>query len=181
MMVTMTTITASLGRTALLVGATALAAAGLSAAPAAATVPSDVGWITVGDPWGGPARDLHATVDSTCTKVDGVAHPTLQVSTHDPVWEEHLRSTGGLSGELPITRTTAEIHWHNRITDEIDHRVEHGINGMVTTAPWPVEPGLTDVEIYLTQTPGLPVEIGAVGPHTGREALTVTVTGCPAQ
>lgn len=156
-------------------------AVGLAAAPAAATVPVDEGRITVGDPWGGPARELHVSVTSACTELDGVATPTLQVSTHDPVWEAHLQATLGLSSDLPVTHTEAGIYWHNRDTGETDGRVGHGINGAVRTAPWEVAPGLTDVEVFLTQSPGLPVEIGPVRSHTNREAFSVTVIGCPAQ
>ena len=181
MMVTMMIMAAGLRRTALTVGVVALTAVGLGATPAAATVPVDQGRVTVGDPWGGPARELRVSVTSACTGLDGVATPTLQVSTHDPVWEAHLQSTLGLSSDLPVTHTVAEIHWHHRDTDWIDSRVEHGINGAVRTAPWQVEPGLTDVEVFLTQSPGLPVEIGPVRSHTSRGAFSVSVPGCPAQ
>lgn len=173
-------------RTALSAGAL-LAALPLLAPTVSATVPHDTGQIVVGDPWLGPARPLRVDVNTSCALVDGVtATSALQVSTRDPAWEGHLHATGGLSSALPITRTTAEVYWHNRDTGRHGSGVSHGINGWIDgSALWEVDPGLTDVEVYLTQAPGvLPVQPGDLGPirsHMTSGAFAVTVPDCREQ
>lgn len=156
-------------------GAAALAALVMLAPAASATVPNDEGNIVVNDPWTGMARTLHVEVQTRCSA--GV--PTLQVTTRDPAWEEHLRSTFQLSSDIPFTRTQAEVYWYNHETEQHGEGVAHGINGAISgNNTWEVRPGLTDVEVYLTQSPGVPVEIGPIRPHTNSGAFGVTVLGC---
>lgn len=177
MIITMNAIASTSRRGALLSGAATLAALVMLAPSASAIVPNDEGHIVIGDPWTGPARTLHVEVNTGCSEVDAV--PTLQVTTRDEAWEDHLQSTFQLSSDIPFVRTQAEVYWYNQDTDEHGSGVAHGINGNIPgNDSWEISPGLTDVEVYITQSPGVPVEFGPVRSHMASGAFAVTVIGC---
>lgn len=141
-------------------------------------MPVDEGTITFGNPWPLPARTLHVDVVSGCSQVSGTIVPTLRVSTHDPEWQRHLESTGSLSSGIPFIRTSAAVGWRNRDTGTTGERVLTGVNGSVSGAAWQVEPGLTDVTVTVTLAPGVPLDVGVIGPRTASGDFTVTVIGC---
>lgn len=180
MIITMKTMASTPRRTALTIGTAALTALAMFTPPVSATVPYDEGRITIGSPWTGPARTLNVNVSSGCSYVNDVPTiPILQVSTRDQAWEEYLQATFQVSSTVPFVRTRAEVRWHNRDTGERGTGVEYGINGAILgVQQWEVSPGLTDVEVVVTQSPGVPVEIGPVRSHTAAGNFSVTVNGC---
>lgn len=174
-MITMNVIPSPPRRTALTAGASALAVLVMLAPSASAIVPNDEGQITVNNPWTGTPHTLHVGVETSCP----ADVPTLRVTTRNNTWEEHLQSTFQLSSDIPFVRTQAEVYWYNHDTGEHGSGVAHGINGNIPGNDlWEVSPGLTDVEVYITQAPGVPVAIGHIRPHTASGAFGVTVIGC---
>ena len=147
---------------------------------ASATVPYNEGRLVIGDPWGGPARTLDVGVSTGCTLVDGAPGlPTLSVTTRDAAWERLMDDTFHVSSSIPFVRTTTEVSWHNRDTGERGTGTEYGINGAVLGAErWDVGLGLVDVDVTVTQSPGIPVEFSSVRSHSASGSYSVTSSGC---
>lgn len=158
----------------------ALATTAATTAPAVAVVPHDEGTVIVANPWPLPARALQVTVASGCTYVDDVPTiPSLQVTTRDPEWVNYLNSTFHLSSGIPFIHTRADVSWRNVDTGATGSGSESGLNGSVPGAvTWSLDPGRTEVTVTITQSPGVPLEIGVIGSRTATGTFEIDVLEC---